>query len=57
MKKVCDENERKNDAHKNVIDGRKPFIKCTQRTGENNLNERRVNDFGHNEGTICLLNG
>ena len=29
----------------------------TQRTGENNLNERRVSNSEHNEGTICLLNG
>ena len=42
-------------AHKNVIDGRKPFIRRTQRTGKNDLNEHRVNDSGHNEGTICLL--
>ena len=42
---------------KNVFGGRKPFIKCTQRTGENDLNKLRVNDSGHNEGTICLVNG
>ena len=58
--KVCDENERnkkKQCSHKNVIDGRKPFIRHTQRTEENNLNELRINDSGHNEGTICLVNG
>ena len=48
--KVRDENERnkqtkkKGRARKNVIDGRKSFIRCTQRTGENNLNKLRVND-------------
>ena len=48
--KVCNENERnkqtkkKRHARKNVIDGRKPFIRCTQRTGENDLNKLRVND-------------
>ena len=44
-------------AHALVIDGRKPFIRRTQRTGENDLNKRRVSDSGHNKGTICLLNG
>ena len=43
--KVCDKNETKKveekrlHARKNVIDGRKPFIRCTQRTGENDLKE------------------
>ena len=59
--KVCDENEKKQrkkrHARKNVFSGRKPFIKRTQRTGENDLNKLRVNDSGHNEGTICLVNG
>ena len=44
-------------ARKNVFGGRKPFIRRTQRTGENDLNKLRVNDSGHNEGTICLVNG
>ena len=44
--KVCDENERnkqrrKNDTRKNVIDGGKPFVRSTQRTGEKNLIELR----------------
>ena len=61
--KVCDENETKKQrrskrrARKNVFGGRKPFIRRTQRTGENDLNKLRVNDSGHNEGTICLVNG
>ena len=62
--KVCGENERKKQtnkeekqrARKNVIDGRKPFIRCIRRTGENDLNELRVNDSLHNEDTICLVN-
>ena len=49
------ETKKKRCTHKNVIDGRKPFIRRTQRTGENDLNERRVNDSGHNEGTIILF--
>ena len=61
-KKVWDENEtkkqrKKRRTRKNVFGGRKPFIRCTQRTGENNLNKLQVNDSGHNEGTICLVNG
>ena len=31
--------KKKRRARKNVIDGRKPFIRRTQRTGENNLNK------------------
>ena len=47
--KACDENERKTKkkkqrTRKNVIDGRKPFIRRIRRTGENDLNELRVND-------------
>ena len=58
--KVCDENERnkkKRRTRKSVFGGWKPFIRRTQRTGENNLNMLQVNDSGHNEGTICLING
>ena len=51
------ETNKKNDARKNVFGGRKPFIRCTQRTGENDLNMLWVNDSGHIEGTICLVNG
>ena len=59
-KKVCDENETKKKTmrmRKNVIDGRKHFIGCLRKTGENDLDKLRVNDSGHNEGTICLVNG
>ena len=56
-KKVRNENEtnkqEKRRAHKNVIDGRKPFIRCIQKTGENNLHELQVNNCGYNEGIIC----
>ena len=31
--------EEKRRSYRYIIDGRKPFIRCTQRTGENNLNE------------------
>ena len=61
--KVCDENETKKQrrskrrTRENVFGGRKPFIRRAQRTGENDLNKLRVNDSGHNEGTICLVNG
>ena len=51
------ETRKKRRAHKNDFDGRKPFIRRTQRTGENDLNKLQVNDSGHNEGTICLVNG
>ena len=57
-KKVCDENETKKKRHarKNVIDGRKHFIGHLRKTDENNLDKLRVNNSGHNEGTICLVN-
>ena len=58
--KVCDENETKKKTmrmRKNVIDGRKHFIGCLRKTDENDLDKLRVNDSGHNEGTICLVNG
>ena len=48
--KVCNENERnkqrrkKRRMRKDVIHGRKPFIRRTQRTGENDLNKLRVKD-------------
>ena len=28
-----------------------------QKTSGNDLHEFRVNDYGYNEGTICLVNG
>ena len=40
----------------NVIEGRKPFIMPIQNTGENDLHKLRGNDYGYNEGTICLVN-
>ena len=42
---------------KNVIDGRKLFIMPIPKTSENDLHELGVNDYGYNEGTICLVNG
>ena len=35
---------RKNDAHVKVFDGRKHFIRCIQKTGENNLDELQANN-------------
>ena len=46
---------KKQRTHKNVFGRRKPFIRCTQRTGENNLNKLSVNDSGHNEGSYRLF--
>ena len=48
---------KKRRTRKNVFGGRKPFIRRTQRTGKNDLDKLPVNDSGHNEGTICLVNG
>ena len=52
----CSMKQEKNNARKNVFGGRKPFIRHTQRNGENDLHNLQVNDSGHNEGTICLVN-
>ena len=56
--KVCDEmkQRKKQCARKNVIEGRKPFITPIQNTSENDLHELWGNDYGYNEGTICLVN-
>ena len=42
---------------KNVVYERKPFIMPMPKTGETDLHELWVNDYGYNEGTICLVNG
>ena len=57
MKETNKQTRKKRRARKNVFGGRKPFIRRTQRTGENDLHNLRDNDSGHNEGTICLVNG
>ena len=57
MKERNKQTRKKRRAHKKAFGGRKPFIRHTQRTGENDLHNLRVNDSGHNEGTICLVNG
>ena len=49
--------QKKQGARKNIFGGRKPFIRRTQRTGDNDLDKLRVNDSGDNEGTISLVNG
>ena len=49
--------EKKRHVRIKVFGGRKPFIRRRQRTGENDLHKLRVNDSGHNEGTIRLVNG
>ena len=57
---MCNENVRnkeKQHAHKNVIDGRKHFIECLQKTGENDWDKLWVNNSGQNKGSICLVNG
>ena len=42
--------------HKNnVIDGEALYIRLIQQTGENDFDELRVNDSGHNEGTSYLF--
>ena len=55
-KKGCDENERNKETNKKkrhtwlLMEG--SIIGRIRKTGENNL--LRVNNSGHNEGTICL---
>ena len=57
MKQRNKERKKKQRACKNVIDGRKHFIGRLRKTDENDLDKLRVNNSGHNEGTICLVNG
>ena len=47
--------KKKQHSCKNVIDGRKHFIRCIQKTSENDFNKLQVNNFGHNEGTGYLV--
>ena len=49
--------KKKQCTRKNVIHGRKPFIIPIQEASENDLHELQVNNYGYNEGTICLVNG
>ena len=51
------ETKKKQHACKNVFDGRKHFIGRIRKTGENDLDNFRVNNSGHNEGILCLVNG
>ena len=55
--KLNKETRKKPRARKNVIHGRKPFITPMWRTGENDLHEPMGDDYGYNEGTICLVSG
>ena len=57
---MCDENERnkeKNEEHVKMLlmEARKHFIGCLQKTGENDWDKLQVNDSGHNEGTINFV--
>ena len=54
---LVQKNGQKRCTHKNVIDGRKHFIRRLRKTGENDWDKLRDNVSGHNEGTICLVNG
>ena len=54
MKMKKQTNKKRWHAHKN---GRKHFIRRIQKTGENDFGKLQVNNSGHNEGTICLVNG
>ena len=55
--KMKETNKKKPCMCKNVIDGRKNFTGHLRKTGENDWDKLQVNDSGHNEGTICLVNG
>ena len=56
MKETNKETRKKQYARKNVIDEREHFIGCLRKTGKNDWDKLRVNDCGHNGGTICLVN-
>ena len=59
---MCNENEtkkqrKKRRARKDIIDGSRPFIRYAQKTRAMDINQLHINDYRHNEGTICLVNG
>ena len=54
--KMKEINRKKQCVHKNVIHGRKPFIIPIPKTGKTDLHQLQVNNYGYNEGTICLVN-
>ena len=54
-KKQRNKQGKKRRARKNIIHGRKAFIKVMWRKGEDDPHEARGNDYRYNEGTICLL--
>ena len=56
--KMKQRNKQEKGTHKSVIDGRKHFIGHLRQTGEKDWDncKLRVNDSGHIEGTICLVN-
>ena len=61
-KKVCDillenETKKKRLARKNIIDGRRAFIRYAQKTRAMDINQLQIDDCWYNEGTICLVNG
>ena len=56
MKMKGKNKEKKLCPRKNVINGRKPFIMPIRKAGEKNLHELQENDYGYNEGIICLVN-
>ena len=42
--KVCNGNETKNDACKNIIDGRRAFIRYAQKTRPMDINQLQIDD-------------
>ena len=58
--KVCNEMKQKNkinDMSVKMLFKEQHFIALIQNTGKNDLHELQGNDYGYNEGTICLVNG
>ena len=66
-RKVCDENERKEQRKKerkkkrqpgkNIFDDRKDFVWLLLKLDITNVDELQDNNSSHTKGTICLANG
>ena len=55
--KMKETNKKKTDMRiKMLLMERKPFKMPIPKTSENDLHDLQVNNYGYNEGTICLVN-
>ena len=56
-KETKKQRKKKRRACKNIIDGRRPFIRDARKTRAMDINQLQTNDYWYNKGTICLVSG